>query len=430
MSRSSKDSQGIDSSLSPNEPFDPSSVVTVPDPATETGKSPTLKDMMTAIQALGQRVKSLAEDRDKLWSNVRDLKVASDTKSHVETSSVEIDYYVYKLEHCGPGIEELEESEEEIPAATHWMLPALEFEDLWENLVYDEPIKEQLLRFVRTSLLFSKKGLKSSVITWNKVVLLHGPPGTGKTSLCKALAQKLSIRMNKQYKCAQILEINSHSLFSKWFSETSVYRVEKLVQKMFNRITELVEDPESLVLLLIDEVESLTLARRSGQSNGDPSDAVRVVNAVLTQLDQIKKFPNVLILTTSNISASVDLAFVDRADIKQYIGPPSHAAIYQIYHTCIQELERTGIIVDNEKIFTLQELQVSNMIENDATKLSIFLWKISEMSQGFSGRVLRKIPFLAHALFASLDQMSHEQFLMAMQKAVLKEKQDRRDLRE
>ena len=40
------------------------------------------------------------------------------------------------------------------------------------------------------------------------------------------------------------------------------------------------------------------------------------------QLDGLKAFPNVLVLTTSNITEAIDLAFVDRADIKAYIGPP------------------------------------------------------------------------------------------------------------
>ena len=60
------------------------------------------------------------------------------------------------------------------------------------------------------------------------------------------------------------------------------------------------------------------------------------MNALLTQLDQIKMSPNVLILTTSNITGAIDGAFVDRADIVQYIGPPNQAAIYQILFSAIQ----------------------------------------------------------------------------------------------
>lgn len=47
---------------------------------------------------------------------------------------------------------------------------------------------------------------------------------------------------------------------------------------------------------------------------------------------------NVVILTTSNVTEKIDLAFVDRADIKQYIGPPSEKGIYNIYFSCLEEL--------------------------------------------------------------------------------------------
>lgn len=67
-------------------------------------------------------------------------------------------------------------------------------------------------------------------------------------------------------------------------------------------------------------MESLTSARKAAASGSDPSDAIRVVNALLTQLDALKQYPNVLVLTTSNITGAIDVAFVDRADIKQYVS--------------------------------------------------------------------------------------------------------------
>ena len=39
-----------------------------------------------------------------------------------------------------------------------------------------------------------------------------------------------------------------------------------------------------------------------------------------------------------------DVAFVDRADIKVFIGPPTVAARYVILHSCINELLRADII--------------------------------------------------------------------------------------
>lgn len=102
----------------------------------------------------------------------------------------------------------------------------------------------------------------------------------------------------------------------------------------FEQIQEMIEDPKVFVCVLIDEVESLSAARKA--SSNEPSDAIRVVNALLTQIDAIKRFPNVLIMTTSNVTGTIDLAFVDRADIKHYVGHPSKFAICGMLHGSIE----------------------------------------------------------------------------------------------
>ncbi|XP_033708616.1 pachytene checkpoint protein 2 homolog isoform X1 [Tursiops truncatus] len=355
--------------------------------------------------------------------SIVDTELQTKGPQPVDLSMCTIALHIFQLNEDGPSSENLEEETENIVAANHWVLPAAEFHGLWDSLVYDVEIKSHLLDYVMTTLLFSDKNVDSTLITWNRVVLLHGPPGTGKTSLCKALAQKLTIRLSSRYRYGQLIEINSHSLFSKWFSESG-----KLVTRMFQKIQDLIDDKDALVFVLIDEVESLTASRNACRAGAEPSDAIRVVNAVLTQIDQIKRHSNVVILTTSNITERIDVAFVDRADIRQYIGPPSAAAIFRIYLSCLEELMRCQIVYPRQQLLTLRELEMIGFIENNVSKLSLLLSEISRKSEGLSGRVLRKLPFLAHALYVQAPTITVEGFLQALSLAVDKQFEDRKKL--
>lgn len=42
-----------------------------------------------------------------------------------------------------------------------------------------------------------------------------------------------------------------------------------------------------------------------------------------------------LVMTTSNLSDRIDEAFVDRADIKRYIGNPGYCARWEILRDCL-----------------------------------------------------------------------------------------------
>jgi SpoVK/Ycf46/Vps4 family AAA+-type ATPase len=320
---------------------------------------------------------------------------------------------------------------EEIVAASSTTLPSAELQGLWDSLIYETKLKEDLLRYIQTSLCLAEKMVDPLLVGVNRVVLLHGPPGTGKTSLCRALAQKLTIRVTQsnRFDDGVLMEINSHSLFSKWFSESG-----KLVQKMFDEIKRKVSNPRTFVCVLIDEVESLTSARKNSMSGLECSDAVRVVNALLTEIDKIKQHPNVLILTTSNITGSIDLAFVDRADIKQYVGPPTQAAIYQIYLSAIQELMGKGVI-SSFSIMNYTGLKMANMTtttraqSSSSLTQSSTLWRLAELSSGFSGRTLRKIPFHALALFSKLEKgMDVDLFLVNLGMAVDNQTKEREEL--
>ncbi|XP_063900245.1 uncharacterized protein LOC135119785 [Zophobas morio] len=261
-------------------------------------------------------------------------------------------------------------------------------------------------------------------MSYNRLVFLYGPPGTGKTTLCKALSQKMAIRSKDNVQC-QLIELHSESLMSKYFSESG-----KLVNRMFEKIQDLIADERTFVFVLIDEIETLVTSRKKLTEN-EPSDVMRVVNTILTQIDQLRNYSNVMLLTTSNMLISIDCAFIDRADVKFYVGLPSESAIYAILYSCILELIRVNLITSPHKgpplLLPLDELnekfQNNSQLKEKRVANSDHLRKISSLCRELSARTIKKLPFMAYVSLLSeiSNPIDLEGFLSQLEIATKKE---------
>jgi hypothetical protein len=88
----------------------------------------------------------------------------------------ELCLHPYRLSMQGPENDFLE-GEEELPAAEQWELPNSLLNNLWGSIVIDNAVKARLLSYCSSSIRFSEARIDTDIISWNRMILLHGPPG-------------------------------------------------------------------------------------------------------------------------------------------------------------------------------------------------------------------------------------------------------------
>lgn len=231
----------------------------------------------------------------------------------------------------------------------------------------------------------------------NPLILLHGPPGTGKTSLCLGLAQKISIRLSGTYNSTKLIQIKTSILLSKYFSESA-----KHVDEILSRISNMCEDePGTFICVLIDEVESIASSREFSTKEGESHDSLRATNALLTGLDQIARYSNVVFLFTSNMCNALEPAFLDRCGLKEYVGPPSIEAKYEILRSVLEKLITCQVVQPKAEMPPYEEAIVQSTAGTPMSKLPgpklLDITKIIHTCDGgpetqMSGRSLGQLP--------------------------------------
>ncbi|KUJ22614.1 P-loop containing nucleoside triphosphate hydrolase protein [Mollisia scopiformis] len=306
-------------------------------------------------------------------------------ESTFSSKNVRIEVYVYGLYGNARSLEE----DRHFPQAELTPMPHIRFEGIWDELVFTDNIKEDLLWMMINILRFSLRSSDNSRGEVNPLILLHGPPGTGKTSLCQGLAQKIAIRLRSQYDHTTLVQINTATLLSKYYSESA-----KQVDEIFTKIACLCqEEPNTFTCVLIDEIESIASSREFSTTGDESHDSLRATNALLTGLDKTNHYPNVIFLCTTNMFTALDDAFLDRCGLKREVAIPSLPSQYQIIRKRLQKLIDRGVIQTDESLLSHEDARLCAELDSRNTPARLLaIAQLINSCPGMSGRSLTQLP--------------------------------------
>ena len=138
-----------------------------------------------------------------------------------------------------------------------------------------------------------------------KGILLHGPSGTGKTMLAKAVATESE---------ANFISVKGPELISKWVGES-----ERGIREIFRRARQ-----ASPCVIFFDEIDSIAPTRGGGMEGGVHSSTERMVSQLLTEMDGIQEIHGVVVLAATNRVDMIDTALLrpGRFDKIVYVPNP------------------------------------------------------------------------------------------------------------
>jgi transitional endoplasmic reticulum ATPase len=140
-----------------------------------------------------------------------------------------------------------------------------------------------------------------------KGILLHGPSGTGKTMLAKAVATESE---------ANFISVKGPELLSKWVGES-----ERGIREIFRRARQ-----ASPCVIFFDEIDSIAPTRGGGMEGGGGGGTgmERMVSQLLTEMDGIQEMQGVVVIAATNRADMIDTALVrpGRFDKIVYVPNP------------------------------------------------------------------------------------------------------------
>jgi len=161
--------------------------------------------------------------------------------------------------------------------------PDVKWDDVGGLVEVKRELQEAVEWPMKYPMLYEKLGHKMP-----RGILLHGPSGTGKTLLAKAVATESE---------ANFVSVRGPELLSKWVGES-----ERGIREIFRRARQ-----ASPCVIFFDEIDSIAPIRGAG---GETAVTERVVSQLLTELDGMENMRGVVVLAATNRADMIDSALL------------------------------------------------------------------------------------------------------------------------